>query len=544
MARTIAAPATWSGYPPTSDKHALCCVLKRLKFTEEAAKLIILDGYDEIAEYETMTDEVVERLVSNLRKPAAGTDGTLVSTTAETYLKQFAWVLRHNLRVSREVDLADVDTDWCRSMLVQKTMEDRWTTTLDTLTDGDYPKCDPNNYPRFFEDIVALLRRVRGRSGRILAYVVRDQIIPKDEDDDPPENYSSPDEEIIARAPIIVIDSNTEMDTPDLEFTAVGPFTPEFADDMTQVWDVLHKLLMHKADWVHAKPTKTTKNGRHAFFLIKKMVMGDQYVQRSIQKLERTITNLVYHGEKKQHDMKKYVQQHKECHVLASDLEELGYAGIDATSQVRHFLHGIKCEKLDAPKSNILSRAELQSDFDECARHMLDFIEATPSIQKGTLHGNLSAVRGDRHSDRHGRDRANGPRGAGMGSEADILAAMTRIEAQYTRNGQKFFVPTNDYDGMNKAERQAVFRIRQRLDGSRKPAARPNDGSGVSTKEHNKLKRSVAALSKQVKESSLDSDDGNLFSDNDEDDEDVKEVKSKKNKGNPALGKQGRKKGG
>ncbi len=47
-----------------------------------------------------------------------------------------------------------------------------------------------------------------------------------------------------------------------------------------------------------------------------------------------------------------------------------------------------------------------------------------------------------------------------------------------------------------------------------------------------------------MKEGSLDSDDGNLFSDNDEDDEDVKEVKSKKNKGNPALGKQGRKKGG
>ena len=121
---------------------------------------------------------------------------------------------------------------------------------------------------------------------------------------------------------------------------------------------------------------------------------------------------------------------------------------------------------------------------------------------------------------------------------------MIRIEAKYTRNGGKFFVPSSDYSGLKSAERQAVFRIRQRIDGASKPAARANanGGSGVSSNEHNKLKRSVAALSKQVKESSLCSNDENLFSDNNEDD-DAKEVR-KKNKGNPALGKQGRKKGG
>ena len=63
--------------------------------------------------------------------------------------------------------------------------------------------------------------------------MVCDQIIPKDEDDDPATNYSSPDEEIIACAPIIIVDNLTDMDTRDMEFTANGPFTPEFADNMT-----------------------------------------------------------------------------------------------------------------------------------------------------------------------------------------------------------------------------------------------------------------------------------------------------------------------
>ena len=103
--------------------------------------------------------------------------------------------------------------------------------------------------------------------------MIRADIAPKDEADNNSDNYASVDKEVIARAPIIYYGYDEEA--PDIELTATATFTPEAADDMTLGWDVLHKVIGSKSDWVHVKQTKTTKNGRHAYFLIKKMVMGE-----------------------------------------------------------------------------------------------------------------------------------------------------------------------------------------------------------------------------------------------------------------------------
>ena len=524
---------TWTGITDGTESHKLCLLLHRLKFTQAAAKYIIADGFDEQEEFEILTDDQVHNLISNCRKPGGGEDGTIVSTGAENYLKLFVWGLKHQLRISRTVDLDGIDTDWCRSMLHQKTLEDNWTTTIDTLTDSDYPKCDANNWPRTFEAIQALLDRVRGRSGRLLSYVIRPQILPKEEYDDDTANYTSFDKEVIARAPIIDPDGTFDDDAPDLELSSEGPFTPEFADDMTLVWDVLYKVVGPKPDWVHAKSTKTTKNGRYAYFLLKKMVMGEQYISRQVQALEKRVVSLTYHGEKKQHDMKRYVQHHKECHALAEDLTGMGWGGIDDMSKVRHFMNGIKCTTVDAPKSTIISNSMMQADFDECARHFLDFIEATPAIQYAPSQ-NISEVRGER---RDGARRPKGSRSAGIGVESEILAAMPRIKEKYFRNGPKSFVPTTDYEAMNESNRQAVWRVRAELNGN----ARTPKGTG-NAKEVTKLKRTVASLSRAnaqlEKEMAQNSDEASIFDENDVSFSGGDQKKKKSNKNNPALGRQ------
>ena len=226
---------TWTGETDGTEKHNLCLLLERIKFTQAAAKYVIADGFDEQAEFEILTDDQVHNMISNCRKPGGGSDGTIVSTAAENYLKLFVWGLKHQLRISRTVQLSLINTGWCRGMLVQKTLEDNWTTTIDTLKESDYPKCNVNNWPRTFEGIVALLDRVCGRSGRLLSYCVHDDIIPRDEDDDAASNYTSPDRAVIARAPILDKEEGYDDTAPDLELTQSGPFTAEFADDMTLV---------------------------------------------------------------------------------------------------------------------------------------------------------------------------------------------------------------------------------------------------------------------------------------------------------------------
>jgi len=109
----------------------------RLKFSQGAAKAILDDGIDDLDELQNMTDETVERLVENCRKPGGADAGHAVSTTAENYLKLCVFGLKHKLRTSQEIDVDNIDLDWCRSFMPQRNLEGAWTTTIDTLTDGD-----------------------------------------------------------------------------------------------------------------------------------------------------------------------------------------------------------------------------------------------------------------------------------------------------------------------------------------------------------------------------------------------------------------------
>ena len=139
--------ADWTGIISNdSEPKDLMHLLNRLKFSEAATKHIVTHDYNELAEFAVLTDSQVHDLVANCRKPGGGTDGIIVPTGAENYLKLFAWGAMHNARISRTILLGDVDTDWCRGWIYQKNLEDNWKTTVDQLTDSDYPKCDVNNW--------------------------------------------------------------------------------------------------------------------------------------------------------------------------------------------------------------------------------------------------------------------------------------------------------------------------------------------------------------------------------------------------------------
>ena len=526
---TMARTANWTGiHSNDSEAKDLMELLHRLKFSQEAARHIVENDYNELEEFALLSDPQVHDLVVNCRKPGGGTDGMIVPTGAENYLKLFAWGAMHHARISRTILLDDVTTDWCRGWIYQKNLEDNWKTTVDQLTDSDYPKCDVHNWPRTFEGIVSLLDRVRGRSGRLLSYLVRPDIVPKDENDDDSSSYASADKEVIARAPILEL--GHDLDAPDLELTTNFQFTPEASDDMTQVWDILYKIIGSKPDWVHAKQTKTTKNGRLAFFLIKKMVMGEQYISRQVSALEIRINGLTYTGETRQHDMTKYVQQHTECHVNAEDLKGEGWPGFDDGSKVRLFLAGMKSTALDAPKANVICQPDLMQDFNGCARLFMDFISATPSIQYSAKRG-VSEIRGASRNRKvaRGRDKAKKP------PSAETLRAMPRIRNKYFRNGNpENFVPTTDYKSMEPPEVDAVWRVREECKAALK---RPAGGHTADDKATHALKRSVASLVQELK-ANKNPPGADPDSDDDKDifpDEDMKD-----NEKHPALGRQKR----
>jgi hypothetical protein len=94
-----------------------------------------------------------------------------------------------------------------------------------------------------FDKTKTLLSRVRGVTGIPLSYAIRGKIKVEHETDDPEfgavdSTYTSIDEELIARAPILSDDADENNDDETLE--TAGPFHVSFLIDAKKVWAILH----------------------------------------------------------------------------------------------------------------------------------------------------------------------------------------------------------------------------------------------------------------------------------------------------------------
>jgi hypothetical protein len=95
-----------------------------------------------------------------------------------------------------------------------------------------------------FKMVMEQLEHARGVSGIMLAYVPRKNLIPLDEDEDPPTNYPSLDAKAIACAPIL----KEHVALPGQSAKAIallkenGPFCDTFCIDMVMVWNILFEM--------------------------------------------------------------------------------------------------------------------------------------------------------------------------------------------------------------------------------------------------------------------------------------------------------------
>ena len=123
--------------------------------------------------------------------------------------------------------------------------------------------------------------------------------------------------------------------------------------------------------------------------------------------LETTNNN----GEKCNWNFEKYVKLHKDQQAILKSLTEHGYAGIDNHSKVCHLLKGIKTKQLDSIKTQIMSDAELCTDFDSCVNLFQDFIKQNHSMNSNpTCEAHIVAVSGE---------MKNGHNGSGLKKDSE-----------------------------------------------------------------------------------------------------------------------------
>ena len=135
----------WSGF--TGEAFKLSELLVKLRFAEEAANSIVVDGLNSGEELEHLDDDMCNIFFQNFRKPGSDQKGVVVSMMDQVSLKLLVWRLQHMKCVSRIIVIDAIDIEWCRVMNDQNKLEAAWT---NTLSEKDYPRANLGDVPHNF----------------------------------------------------------------------------------------------------------------------------------------------------------------------------------------------------------------------------------------------------------------------------------------------------------------------------------------------------------------------------------------------------------
>ena len=239
-------------------------------------------------------------------------------------------------------------------------------------TDPDLPiTIDTNYWPKIMEAVEEYICQFCGLDGIPLSYVARQKLRPADAALDLAKNYSTLDETMIARAPIL--DPTAAGAFTNLK--ACGPFVDTYMTDHTMAWDTIANIYQDFQAWTYAKPAKHSRNGRQGYFGIYNYYLGPNNVDHMASMAEQRLQTTCYCGKTKRWNFDKYATLHKEQHHVLEGLKMHGYKGIDDRLKVRNLKDSIKTTKLDTVKAVILTSADHRSDFDGCVNLYKDFIK-------------------------------------------------------------------------------------------------------------------------------------------------------------------------
>ena len=306
-----------------ADLPAIRSALERIGFTQEARNYITNNqGLDEIEEFRILTDEEVENLCKNIRRPG-GTipnpnpavqgnipnPGIPVSLKAETNLKLMCYYIRHCDRISRTVYIPGINANSIRA--------------LRHLRDEEKQHKDPEELPTIgkdwtknMESISEWIRQFMGVSGVSLSYVIRENTGVPPEEEDNQADYDSYMDEMIARSPI-------------LSTVNIGSHNRYFTTDNAKVWDLLSMLLRESEGWTYIKGCQRSHDGRKAFWLLNDHYLGPNTIDNQAAAAEKALITLTYKGESRRWNFERYVTAHKHQHQIIESLMDQGYIGID-----------------------------------------------------------------------------------------------------------------------------------------------------------------------------------------------------------------------
>jgi hypothetical protein len=338
-------------------------MLELLGFSDAAAAYLTgtcgIDSLDEIAYLDGIDD--IATTIKGVTNPVGtvttgeGTirvtsrsNGVPVSIRAVVNLTLCVYYLKHMERVQRKPVPNAINLVLVHSYRDQQRYEVGFKKT------AEEPEIKDKYWPRTLEKIRDYIASQYGVTGATLDYVVRSEIAVKPEEEDPPENYETVDQEMTSGAPCTA---------------------RPFVNDSRKVWDIMSNICDKHSCFVYIKPALRTRNGRDAYMLLFDHFIGPNNVGNMASEADTKLTSTLYNGDKKRFTWETYVRIHTEQHAVLNVLKDYGYTGIDDSSKVRYLLKGIKISEPDVCKAQVMASPSLRDAF----QPLLNFIPHSSS---------------------------------------------------------------------------------------------------------------------------------------------------------------------
>ena len=313
-------------------------------------------------------------------------------------------------------------------------------------------------------------------SGNIpLAYVLRENNAAPAHATDPHDDYDGDtDRELITRAP------------------HTGQYWRANNKAMCRL---LKKICQDTPAYTYISNLRT--DGRAAWRVLMQTYLGPQHTQLQAAIYEAKLQNSSYDGESQKFTYDKYCEIHQLAHTRLSSLEGQGYHGIDEGTKIRHFLQGIKTDKLKTTVELVRGNPDYAT-FEAVARRIKDSVVTLkpikPSLRRTTR--DIAAV--NKQQDE---------------PFPDVEADMT-VE-------DKFYSPIA-WRKLSKAKKKGVLKKRKQRQSQeggksdKKPKAKETKQIKALEKKIQKMSRKISAFEHVSKD-----DDSSDASDSDSDEEEA-----------------------
>ena len=455
-----------------ANNQAFSNYLQTIGFTAALRTALSAQGVDTINGLLGMTEDDVDDLCSNIRKPGgdmpypahrANPDlperiadlGTAVGRVHQERLKQLAYYYSYLNIVNRTFIAQHATVEELVRLWKYKKNYENIKKNKDDGEDG-YPEKFTSAKParEFIEGIENWIHEHHGIDDIPLAYVIRErEDVPQIREDPLPLGQPTYDDEMIRRA---------------------SHGGDVWSANNAKVWQMIRHATHGTDAWAFVKGFTRTHDGRQASYALKSHYMGSDFVNKVKLNADAQLETLHWNGKARNFTWDKFISR---LTSAFADLAENGEPKSES-EKVRKLLRAITDPTLNVAKAVIQGEERYANDFQAACAYLAGQLSSAEAIGTSNRRNISEFSRGDRGGRGRGRFQRGGrnSRGSGgVGRGRDDGRARGRGRGgRYSQSGHLLSngsYPRSVWDSFNGAEKAHIYQLREAREETEKRKA-------------------------------------------------------------------------